>query len=326
MEQIPTKILPDVMKNTATQVAHRLSSLSDRELIAGTMNMSDSQAESLASLAPGTAAVFREGMDKPVSVQVHFTAPSDTKPLDLGTSLRIARNELRTCSQECQSNALCTVRDFADADRFIAESPELLVWIELCFLTMALETKKLRLPRPSERLTQIGSDRTSLRQACLLERTIVDTVRLRWKAVAEFTDPDEFIYVIRSHAEHFLDLEAGSKPPAFMPSPVGGLSIRLGMQTATGLKAKAQAHRELRSGALAGYDGDGLLVSGASAADVKLRIDKLVEDWALHDPSMTLEVALEESIHKADREPMLGLVEMLRVAFSTEVDGGSTRV
>ncbi|MDG7020268.1 MAG: ATP-binding protein, partial [Nitrososphaerota archaeon] len=43
VEQIPTKILPDAIKNTATKLVHRLPDLPDREAMAGAMNATEEQ-------------------------------------------------------------------------------------------------------------------------------------------------------------------------------------------------------------------------------------------------------------------------------------------
>ncbi|MDA4115694.1 MAG: DUF87 domain-containing protein [Thaumarchaeota archaeon] len=70
VEQIPTKILPDAVKNTATKVAHRLPSADDREVLAGAMNLTKPQAAVFAALSPGEAILSVEGHPLPVRLQV----------------------------------------------------------------------------------------------------------------------------------------------------------------------------------------------------------------------------------------------------------------
>jgi hypothetical protein len=41
VEQIPTKIIPDAIKNTATKIAHRVPAADDREVLAGAMNLTE---------------------------------------------------------------------------------------------------------------------------------------------------------------------------------------------------------------------------------------------------------------------------------------------
>lgn len=69
-EQIPTKLTPDVVKNTNLKVVHRLLPRDDRELVGSTMNMTEGQTRRLATLERGEAAVFAEGDDHPFLVRV----------------------------------------------------------------------------------------------------------------------------------------------------------------------------------------------------------------------------------------------------------------
>ena len=73
VDQVPTKLAPDVVKNTNLKIAHRIVEEADRKVLAGSMSMSDSQMAALASLARGEAAVFGDGDDAPVLV--HMTGP-----------------------------------------------------------------------------------------------------------------------------------------------------------------------------------------------------------------------------------------------------------
>ncbi|MEV1198918.1 ATP-binding protein, partial [Microbispora rosea] len=69
-EQIPTKLVSDVVKNTALKVVHRLPAEDDRALVGAAMNLSEDQSRQVVSLQPGFAAVFADGMDRPLRVQV----------------------------------------------------------------------------------------------------------------------------------------------------------------------------------------------------------------------------------------------------------------
>ena len=65
-EQIPAKLLPDAVKNTAVKIVHRLPAADDRDTVGATMNLTDAQSRYLVTLPPGQAAVFTDGMDYPV--------------------------------------------------------------------------------------------------------------------------------------------------------------------------------------------------------------------------------------------------------------------
>ncbi len=71
-EQIPSKLSPDVIKNTNLKIIHRVVAGDDRVILGKTMNMADHQIEMLATLRTGQAAVFAEGDDKPLLVQVPY--------------------------------------------------------------------------------------------------------------------------------------------------------------------------------------------------------------------------------------------------------------
>src|ERR1017187_10437289 len=59
-EQIPAKLIPDGIKNTAVKIVHRLPAADDREAVGATMNLTDDQSQYLVTLAPGEAAGDRK--------------------------------------------------------------------------------------------------------------------------------------------------------------------------------------------------------------------------------------------------------------------------
>ena len=71
VDQIPSKLAPDVMKNTSTKVAHRIVASDDRDALAAAMAMSERQHRALASLDTGVAAVFVAGADAPLLAMIN---------------------------------------------------------------------------------------------------------------------------------------------------------------------------------------------------------------------------------------------------------------
>ncbi len=69
-EQIPSKLAPDVLKNTNLKIVHRLIAQDDRLSIGQTMNLNEEQQRHLGILMPGMAAVFAEGADHAYLVRV----------------------------------------------------------------------------------------------------------------------------------------------------------------------------------------------------------------------------------------------------------------
>ena len=121
-EQIPSKIAPDVVKNTALKMVHRLPAAEDRDLIGATMNLSPAQSRHVVSLPPGRAVVFTDGMDRPVRIDV-----------PLGES-REARRAARTpVLSPIPRETPLLLRDLHCA-HVLAEDPRLTLWIELILL------------------------------------------------------------------------------------------------------------------------------------------------------------------------------------------------
>jgi len=70
VEQIPTKISPDVIKNSNTKIVHRLVAKDDQSLLAGSLSISDQDALYLNRLITGNALCHKEGMARPVECSV----------------------------------------------------------------------------------------------------------------------------------------------------------------------------------------------------------------------------------------------------------------
>lgn len=91
VEQIPSKISPDVIKNSNTKIVHRLVSKDDQSLLAGSLSIDDYDALYLNRLKTGHALCHKEGMGRPVECSVlsdvDSHAISDDKVKRLMTSL-----------------------------------------------------------------------------------------------------------------------------------------------------------------------------------------------------------------------------------------------
>ncbi len=75
-EQIPTKIAPDVIKNTNTKIIHRLVSSDDQTAVGSSLGLTDEEARYLNQLSTGVALAHKEGMSKPVEIIVSNDLPS----------------------------------------------------------------------------------------------------------------------------------------------------------------------------------------------------------------------------------------------------------
>lgn len=68
-EQIPSRLVEDALKNTNVKIIHRLPGVDDQQSLAGTMNISAGD-QGWTLLGRGQAALFHEGLDRPVLVNV----------------------------------------------------------------------------------------------------------------------------------------------------------------------------------------------------------------------------------------------------------------
>lgn len=71
-DQIPSKLAPDLIKNTNLKIVHRTVDEEERLLIGGAMHMTPDQIDSLASLKQGVAAVYSEGDERPKLVRSRY--------------------------------------------------------------------------------------------------------------------------------------------------------------------------------------------------------------------------------------------------------------
>ncbi len=121
-EQIPSKITPDVVKNTALKIVHRLPAAEDRDLVGATMNLDPAQSRHIVSLPPGRAVVFTDGMDRPIRVAV-----------PLGES-REARRAARTPPLSAHLREIpLTLRSLHRAHT-LADDARLTLWTELTLI------------------------------------------------------------------------------------------------------------------------------------------------------------------------------------------------
>ena len=134
-EQIPAKLIPDVIKNTAVKIVHRLPAADDREAVGATMNLSRAQSQYLVTLAPGQAAVSVDGMDHPLLVMMPDGTARETAAGADGTVSPATVTSARsgTCGADCIARP-CTLRDMRTAQRTLDDHPGIALWAELAVL------------------------------------------------------------------------------------------------------------------------------------------------------------------------------------------------
>lgn len=185
-EQIPSKLVPDVIKNTAVKIMHRLPAADDREAVGATVNLTDRQSQFLVTLPPGTAAVFADGMDQPVLVRMPDGTPREqggqtpTAPPDA-----VIGRRSETCGATCTGTA-CTLRDMRTAQRYLEDEAWLAVWAELGVLghLTGWPTPALRAPR----LRQLLDLPPRLRE-CAMSHAVDEAVAARSSVLSTNAGP-----------------------------------------------------------------------------------------------------------------------------------------
>ncbi|MCW2944126.1 MAG: ATPase-like protein [Actinoallomurus sp.] len=145
-EQIPTKLVPDVVKNTALKVVHRLPAYDDRRLVGAAMNLDEDQSREVVSLPPGAAAVFADGMDRPLRIRVPLgrdrerVLPGPVPPIDGRRSA--------ACGCECRQGRACSLYELREADLLASAAgwAWLRVWADTLVLSHVVNRPMPRVP------------------------------------------------------------------------------------------------------------------------------------------------------------------------------------
>ncbi|MBB6253166.1 ATP-binding protein [Nitrospirillum iridis] len=122
VDQVPTKLAPDVIKNTNIKIVHRVVAADDRAVLAGAMAMTEEQKAAMAVLAVGDAILFEEGEDAPLLVAIPRAKdlPGQTPLVDAALRDLIAAAEaesLGSCGGVCAGGAAGCREAAAAADQ-----------------------------------------------------------------------------------------------------------------------------------------------------------------------------------------------------------------
>lgn len=186
-EQIPSKVIPDLIKNTALKVVHRLPAADDREAVGATMNLTQPQSEYVVTLGPGRAAVFVDGMDRPVLAAITYEGeererghPGLVPPV--GAARRSA-----TCGPDCCARA-CTLEEMRLAQAFADATPGLALWVELAYVCHLVGEP---LGGPSDAWLRPLRDIDSRRRDCALSQLVDGAVDARYRHLRLFFRPED---------------------------------------------------------------------------------------------------------------------------------------
>jgi len=211
-EQIPTKLVSDVVKNTALKIVHRLPAKDDRRLVGAAMNLSEDQSRQVVSLRPGYAAVFADGMDRPLRVKIPLGEDRERPMLSPVPPIRGRRSA--ACGRECRTGKACTLVELREAD-LLAAAPEwawLRIWTDTVILAFVTNRPLPGVPRV---LADIWAELPPRRRECLLATLIERSVSRRAWSLRTWFDPALLTERAAEVAAGLLDPESveGELPP-----------------------------------------------------------------------------------------------------------------
>jgi hypothetical protein len=213
-EQIPTKLVPDVVKNTALKVVHRLPAYDDRRLVGAAMNLDADQSRQVVSLPPGAAAVFADGMDRPLRIRVplgrdrEHVLPGPVPPLDGRRSA--------ACGHECRHGRACTLYELREADLLAgaAEWAWLRVWADTLVLAHVVGRP---MPRVPDELGAGWATQPARLRECMLATVLDQVIGRRSAALRATYAPERLTESVAGVAEGLLGGTARPAGPA--PGP-----------------------------------------------------------------------------------------------------------
>ncbi|MEV4562193.1 ATP-binding protein [Nonomuraea sp. NPDC049419] len=210
-EQIPTKLVTDVVKNTALKVVHRLPAEDDRRLVGAAMNLSDEQSRHVVSLQPGSAAVFADGMDRPLRVRVPL-GESREKVLP-GPPPPIRGRRSAACGAQCRTGQACTLVELREAD--VLAGAQEWAWLRIWCDTVVLAFVSNRpLPGVPRALSAAWGELPARRRECLLATLIERCVQRRAWSLRTWFDPSLLTEKAAEAAGRLLGgLDSGGERP-----------------------------------------------------------------------------------------------------------------
>ena len=205
-EQIPSKLIPDAVKNTAFKVVHRLPAADDRFAVGATMNLTDDQSEYVVSLVPGIAAIFMDGMDRPVLAAIRGAEHRESA----ASAVReppLAKNARRSCGcgPTCRGQP-CTLLQLRQAQLLLDRHPVLSLWTEVAVAAHIVDRSTPGFA-DSGALTELRGEDRRLTE-CAIAHAVEEALARRRRALQAYYDPDALGRHVAAAARYALGLEA----------------------------------------------------------------------------------------------------------------------
>jgi uncharacterized protein len=184
-DQIPAKLIPDVIKNTAVKIVHRLPAQDDRDAVGATMNLTPAQSACLVTLPPGEAAVFTDGMDYPILARMPDGTAREDAPAATATPAAITGRRSPGCGPDCQQDP-CTLRQMRAAQRAATTDPRITIWAEIAVLA---HLTGWAMPMPGPALTTALARLGTRLRDCALSHAADAAVAARAPAITARLSP-----------------------------------------------------------------------------------------------------------------------------------------
>jgi hypothetical protein len=269
-EQIPSKVIADVVKNSAVKIVHRLPASDDRDLVGGTMNLSEAQAETVVSLSPGRAAVHVDGMDAPVLVAVDGAgAAAEGRAAHPPSPCVGVRSP--SCPSRC-ATAPCSLERLVLAQA-MAQDRDLQLWAEIVVLGHLMGEPPGRLSAGlRHRLDQAAPEDAR----CALGLLADAAIDRRSRAIRVFYDPAllrrQVVTVLRTQWQDGLDA----------PRPDGRWAVAsyrwAGALRSLHVEPSAQEARRPHPDTRA-WRAAGLALHGSTWLDQRAELRRLIGGW-----------------------------------------------
>ena len=205
-EQIPSKLIPDVIKNTAVKIVHRLPAMDDRESVGATMNLSDNQSRYVVTLDPGVAATFADGMDNPLLVRVPDGTSSESGDFVVGSAADVTVPHSGRCGADYRLLGL-SASELALAQRYLDGNKPLRLWAELNVVAHLLGRPGI--PASLRLIKDLATSSTSLE--AVIAAAVDDAVARRSASIHDAVSPE----LLAGHvAEVLVSMGRGGVPCA----------------------------------------------------------------------------------------------------------------
>jgi hypothetical protein len=209
VEQIPAKLIPDAIKNTAVKFVHRLPAADDREAVGATMNLTPAQSRYLVTLPPGEAAVHADGMDFPLLARMPDGGARESGPAVTASAGSVIARRSLTCGPDCVGVA-CTLGQMRAAQRAAVTDPRITLWAEL---TVVAHLTGWDMPRPSPAFTASLRSMDARLRDCAVSHAADAAVAARVPAISTRLSPGALaVHVVAVMGQAITAMTRGCEP------------------------------------------------------------------------------------------------------------------